>query len=684
MDEIQGIVEALSSPPFNQRMTLVEFHAKRPVELLQIVNDVFTVIDSKQKRDVRTEQEDECAVRMIDFLVILNYKHNMDLVTFKDKFMGGDPSVIYPLLGWIMSRIDHLKKRSYIATYLRNVDVPEEFFADDIIVGQYQKYKELQVEFKEIHTDLEKANPPNPGALQDEISQLEVEREQLVTKMDRLSNKIENHTDYSHMDFKELLDATQSLRKEQEEESRLVDSLNEQKNEYYASEQRHRQLALQLDELRARRANADPMQQLHDLRQEVNRMRDRVEFEIDREIRDREDTLRNFDSVLSSEPMTAADISDLERQIEDLSGDVENLTAKRDQAHSAVDGKVGFYRDRATAVEKKRDRLMEQVSELETEKQETELELQALSGELEKYLINGQKPKSEAEMKQYISDLTSKTNVYKQYKAELQSLWNETRVLQNTELTLRARDDNIKEFNLHEEKRRGVMGALDTQDQLEQVSAEKSKVDASKGSALDEMSEIVDNITRTLKSRKATLAPKIKELRETRAEFQTHEKVYLEKKRQYENTNVGLEAERIKLEQDVEGNVKAIQSEESSYHFISALQQLTRAKQNMLERELSHAVGERQATSECRTYQEVYERTIHRKEERAKELRRKQKQVKESHTDHVQQRKKFWDLQKLLTIKLESQNRVVQEQRREEQGLMDFGGEAGVERMTFD
>jgi intraflagellar transport protein 81 len=50
--------------------------------------------------------------------------------------MRGNPAVIYPLLYWLLQRLAELKKRSYLARYLRPVDIPEEFFADASLVEQ--------------------------------------------------------------------------------------------------------------------------------------------------------------------------------------------------------------------------------------------------------------------------------------------------------------------------------------------------------------------------------------------------------------------------------------------------------------------------------------------------------------------------------------------------------------------
>jgi septal ring factor EnvC (AmiA/AmiB activator) len=65
----------------------------------------------------------------------------------------------------------------------------------------------------------------------------------------------------------------------------------------------------------------------------------------------------------------------------------------------------------------------------------------------------------------------------------------------------------------------GMASYLHLQPPLLQVSAAKSAVDQEKGARLDEISAIVTQINEKIRAKKSVLAPKIKELRERRAEL---------------------------------------------------------------------------------------------------------------------------------------------------------------------
>lgn len=77
--EIKEIVDLLKGPPFHRSEGLVDFSKKSPIELLQVVNDVFAEIDSQQTKDIREEPRDATAIRMLEFITVLGYKIEGDM-----------------------------------------------------------------------------------------------------------------------------------------------------------------------------------------------------------------------------------------------------------------------------------------------------------------------------------------------------------------------------------------------------------------------------------------------------------------------------------------------------------------------------------------------------------------------------------------------------------------------------
>lgn len=66
------------------------------------------------------------------------------------------------------------------------------------------------------------------------------------------------------------------------------------------------------------------------------------------------------------------------------------------------------------------------------------------------------------------------------------------------------------------EKKKGVAGYRETQEELEKVSSMKSELDEMKGRTLDDMSEMVRRLHAEIADRRNTLAPILREIRPLR------------------------------------------------------------------------------------------------------------------------------------------------------------------------
>lgn len=87
----------------------------------------------------------------------------------------------------------------------------------------FQAYKDLQAEFQATHQNVDQMRQEsmNPTELKKEITQLEQEKDQLLTKINLFKNKSNKE------DFQALLEATSKLRKEQEQDAKLSEKERE-------------------------------------------------------------------------------------------------------------------------------------------------------------------------------------------------------------------------------------------------------------------------------------------------------------------------------------------------------------------------------------------------------------------------------------------------------------------------
>ena len=145
--------------PFTSYFSLVvqvDFDDKTPAEHLQILNDVVASLNSNLKADVRVVQRDDVVDEMLTFLLMHICK---SIPSDEDERLGwatglrnGEKETVYPILHWLLTEYDSLRKRTYLSQYLLPVDVPPEYLMRTSSGGNLEDlleaYKELQAEVR--------------------------------------------------------------------------------------------------------------------------------------------------------------------------------------------------------------------------------------------------------------------------------------------------------------------------------------------------------------------------------------------------------------------------------------------------------------------------------------------------------------------------------------------------------
>ena len=162
--------------------------------LFQILSDVLAEVDAKNKIDIREEEADSTAIRILGMLRILKYKPPDEIsLHFRQGMVEGQKQVIYPVLSWLLSRIPELKKRAYLAKYLVKVDVPPEVAADPDVSELFDQYDGLIDEFKTVHKEMEmvKNSGYSTAELRKDIEEMEKEKDIVEKRIERMQRKVE-------------------------------------------------------------------------------------------------------------------------------------------------------------------------------------------------------------------------------------------------------------------------------------------------------------------------------------------------------------------------------------------------------------------------------------------------------------------------------------------------------------
>jgi len=620
--------------------------------LMSILKKVLCFLDTKHDVDLHEEKPDAMYQRIAEFLHVLGYQCSFD-IEFQQGLISGDKYTVHPILYWLLNNLDPLRKRAYLAKFCVNLEVPEEFLREEKVYEIFQQYKELQSQFKATHSHVEQERQGrmNPTDLQREVAQLDAEREQLSQKIQHLRHKSERDEG-----FQVLLQVTSMLRKEQEEEARLAEKLAEQRYQLEQTEQLYLERSARLREMREAQdsnggGSAEAM--LRMLRSEVSKARE-ARTRLMRENQEKLQRLKTIDTALSEPPVTKADIEDAEEEIHAMTSEIQALETRI--AEQSQDSRLSVYKQQANLVAKKKEVVMRDQKALEEERDTMAQELSAKEREYEQ--IRGHAFMRRDEFKNYAASLRDKSAKFKRMKAELSDLRHEVAVLVRTEQLLSAQDPT-------------PIGLRETEAALEKASVEKSQIDKAKGKTLDEISGIVQKINGQLKEKKNKLAPQIKALRSVRQNFQQVEAKYLEKKSTYDQAKTSMDGELSRVAGEVRQLETDVQEAEQSYHELNMKMSTADSKLARARKEAScvRKEGGMRYSPEYQTLSEHYQKQIQLMDEQCKDLRKEQKEVKDTHEDKLKQKKAFMQLERLMQVKLKVAQQEVQN--------LQFGGLPG-------
>lgn len=662
-EQVKTIIEVLAKPPFSKNFNIISFDNLEPLQLLQVLNDVFTYIDPTNKIDLREESPEDMAHRMLKFLSVLKYTPECSVQEFQAGIITGDKSVVYQTLAWLVGRADALKTRAYLGRYLMKVEVPEEILQDDEVNNNYQEYCELLEEFKAVHksTDKLKSSQYTAADIKRDIGQMEKEHEQLVKTIERKKARVE-----SMANMGELLAAARSLRREQERQSSIAEQRESQRAAIQAAEIKIQRLNNQLKELKSAAQNMSVEKLMLRLEEEYKSTQYLVEEKLPKELAARKSSCNNLQKVLLEPAMNEDDIEELLEKAQELQGQLNDLHGQRMAKSDNADEKLVMFRKQAMMIARKKEALAEELKESTNEWTETESELSKKREEMKR--LGAEQVLTGPEFKKYIAMIRNKGSVYKAKRAEVADVRAEVGVLSRSADILTNQYNEVKHLIAQKEKDRGISGYTDAQDQLEMISAQKGDTDEQKGQILEDMSDMSDKLNQMITDKKAALAPIIKELRPLRAKCNELGHIHLQKKTEYDSLSARLGSNLHTLEKEVRDLRETAQAEESNHHFLMHSKQLLESQEQKVEEELAVYKNPDPAVRKS-SLRDQYNRKIQEQDNLGKALRAKQKTVREQHAPNVTQMTMWRDLQALLAVK----HKVLVEQKREKEAVM--GGE---------
>ncbi|XP_063876497.1 intraflagellar transport protein 81 homolog [Scylla paramamosain] len=675
-EEIKFIVGELNKPPYSRNYNLISFDSLNAESLLQVLNDVFAEIDSKNKLDIREEEPEQMAVRMLGMLRILKYKPPDEAMNnFRQGLVSGDKHVIYPILMWLLQRMDELKKRAYLAKYLVKLDVPAEMLGDADVADVHAKYEELIDQFKNVHREYEalRTSGFSTAELRRDITAMEEERDLVLRRIERMKQKVEGTPNNDAM-----LISARGLRQEREKQKEMVQQKANLQAASQLLEQRISRLQAQLKDIRKAGIGTTPEGLLQRLEEDMNVNSYIVKEKLPKEVAMRQRLVETLQRVAAQPAMGQQEIDQVNKQIQFLTSEINNLNEARmkeveeDESPESKVGKLSFFRQNAAIINRKKEQTAEKLNELRGEitnyredMREKQEQLKQFSGE---QVLRGE------EFKRYVNKLRGKSSVYKMKRAELSDLRAEYGILSRTEEILKAKDAQLLEQLNAMEAKMGVSGFHEAQESMEKVSSMKATIDIRKGETLEEMSSMVMELNRKIAERKAHLAPIIKELRPLRQKMQDLTVDYNEKKHSYDSVAAGLDSNMAKLEQEVKGLRDEIIKSETQFQLQTAEKEIMSFKQQQASDEIKLYLSN-DPQDKKKSLREQLVTNIAEQERLGRLLREDQKAAKDLVQTSAKQLGMWRDVVKLLEVK-----KKCLEAARNGMGVMtrSIGGEALV------
>lgn len=648
MEQISFIVDRLNAPPFSKGYnTLTEVDAKSSLELLDLICEVITNID-KDQENIVTDQIENRVGRIVQFLLIMKFNIQNDQVEeFREHLLSGDKDILFSVLLWCLQRFEHLQKRAYLAKYLLPLDVPAEFMGEQLVVELSQRLKEMQAEFKEIHKAVEqvRASGTKPAELKNEIAQLEQEKIQLQNKLQRMRKDFKG----DETSFQEMLNVTSILRKEQEEEIKIYDRMRTYRQALDEADLRLVDANRRFAEVRnGGLQNLSAEQLLTKLQKDVQDLLDKRD-KLETNVRDREghlEKLGNWDG--NERNATEDDIRNKRDQQHELEDQLSSLQSRLNAAIDRND-KLVVFRQASTMARKKLREREEEIEKLLEEKRRIRRALEEKEAESK---ASGKGRIGKMDLQKYGAIVKDKVEKYKRMRDELSALREELVTLQRTEQILKNKSSNLEQFLTDLENRKGIQGYRNTQRALVEMTEKTAEVDQLKSATLDDISNMVDSISREFKARHAVIAPVMNELKSCRQEFMDVESEYLERKSTYDKVAVGLELEKQALEKECDTCQDDCLREETKYHTLTSLIGITRIKISRANDEKNWQAGEGSLMRDFASLKDLYAHKIAQQEQLTKQLRKKQKDLKENSGAMTNQKSNFKHLSTLLDAKM--------------------------------
>lgn len=425
---------------------------------------------------------------------------NMDIGALRRGLVQGDKKIIYPIFEWIFENHELIIKLAYLAKYLMPLNLPPEAISIPEVMTLYSQYEVIMEDFKQVHQHYEMAmqDGKKTQELRNDSNAIEIELENVKKRIERLQARLDKIPQQEQL---LLMDAARNLRIEKDKQKELMSQLEQQKQALQRAMSMNERLQKEHNSIRNVTQGTTPKQMLESIIEEAQVLEFMVKQKLPQELTLRQTEVQILEEVINEPNIGREYLQDLQQRVDEVSKEVQKLLESKMNDKSQQNDVLGLgpFRQQAMVISRNKeiaaeqlDHLTKELKDVENQMREKQQKLQETVGEV---ILRGD------ELKQFVSTLRAKSNVYKQQRSELAAIKAEANDLHNTLEKLRAQDPSL------------VMTS-DEDTSLEPLGFSGSDSIESRG--MTELSHLVDSLTRAVVQAREKISPMSQQLRPLR------------------------------------------------------------------------------------------------------------------------------------------------------------------------
>lgn len=290
---------------------------------------------------------------ILSLLSVIRYKgipsqDEEQVLVWTDRVCAGEKKAIYSILEFCLVNFDKVKKRVYLSPFLTPIQLPLDICmtqTDDVLSNIASNYQSLQDEFKEVHMiyeDMKRNQMGGSDEIRHEIQSLQEEKIQLLQQVDILNEKTKNDALLLR-----ILNATTTLRKEEEQEMILMDRVKDQQDALNTLQTNQTQFERQYQSLKSISLddNGSPEMIVLEIQKHLTHATLRVRSDLANEQRKIQNKIHEYEAYDEKKFATEDDLDSISEKVKGFEDEIEQKRKKlyQEQANPNY-AKISVYK----------------------------------------------------------------------------------------------------------------------------------------------------------------------------------------------------------------------------------------------------------------------------------------------------------------------------------------------------